>query len=49
LRQEFKGCFEPVQNQGSCGTCWAFSVSHTISDTYSIAAAKANQLDSCSK
>lgn len=47
--RKYKGCIQPVANQGSCGSCWSFSVSHTVGDTYSIANAKKNGTDKCDK
>jgi len=33
-----QGCIGPVENQGTCGSCWSFAISATIADTFNLAA-----------
>lgn len=35
-REEWPGCIHPVQEQGNCGSCWAFSSSGFLSDRFCI-------------
>ena len=38
LRRRASGLLAPVESQGCCGSCWAFSATHTFTDARSIRA-----------
>eukprot|EP00829_Urostomides_striatus_P004284 TRINITY_DN14628_c0_g1_i1.p4 TRINITY_DN14628_c0_g1~~TRINITY_DN14628_c0_g1_i1.p4 ORF type:complete len:173 (+),score=43.63 TRINITY_DN14628_c0_g1_i1:116-634(+) len=35
-RKDWPDCIHPILNQGSCGSCWAFGATETVSDRYCI-------------
>ena len=35
-KEVWKGIITPVNNQGSCGSCWAFATVGTLSDRFNI-------------
>jgi cathepsin B len=35
--EQWPDCAHPIQNQGKCGSCWAFGASETVSDRFCIA------------
>lgn len=55
-RQQWPGCVQPVMNQGSCGSCWAFATTQALSDRFCVASGRSvnvvlspQQLTSCDK